>query len=223
MTSHKTIEKWAITFSRWPKINDMKEWRDIMMPCTYIKVSEEAHEDPPKDDSPHKSMVHYHMFVFPVRKDFNKSKLIAWAKGIWPDDYKRIDIQTIRRDDSWLNYIGKLPLRSFESGENPVLLRKQRVAEGWTKKKKCIDKRTDEEIDGQIHHEVRVACQVDRDIRDITIAEIKRINENFPYLYKEDEFRKATSIYDGWEKNEQLRDELMERGINCKMLVYEDV
>lgn len=99
--------QWFITF---PRSNvDKVEFRDSLLSLDlgFYKVVQESHED----GSPH---LHA---VIKLKVPQSKSTLLKRFKDIYPNDNKRIDVQSVRSIKHALGYLSKEDKNPLESGE----------------------------------------------------------------------------------------------------------
>ncbi len=121
-------KQWFITFPQ-TKV-DKHSFRDALQlinPMKYYKIAEETHKD---------GGLHLHAVVV-LTQSMPKSTIIKKFKNIYPDDYKRIDVQSVRSIKHSLAYISKedtQPLESavpFKDSRNPYAALNSRMARHW--------------------------------------------------------------------------------------------
>lgn len=107
MTSNRNpIRQMFITF---PKSNISKhEFRDKLLRFEpeYYKVCEELHQD---------GTPHLHALI-KFKNKYSKAKVLSYFKEIYPDDYKRIDVEPVRSITKALLYLSKEDKTPLESG-----------------------------------------------------------------------------------------------------------
>lgn len=108
MTKNRNpVKQFFITF---PKSNvDKQSFRDVLLRFDpdYYKLCEEKH----KDGTPH---LHA---IIRTKNKYSKAFVLKYLKEIYPDDYKRIDIETVRSIKNALQYLSKEDPNPLESGE----------------------------------------------------------------------------------------------------------
>lgn len=116
MTSNRNpCKQWFITFPQ--TTIDKHAFRDVLAHqlCTglkYYKICQETHSD---------GGLHLHAAIVLI-KPMSKSKILKKLKEIYPNDNKRIDVQSVRSIKHALAYLSKEdkePLESAESYEDP--------------------------------------------------------------------------------------------------------
>lgn len=128
MTNRNKCKQWFYTY---PQTTEGKhEFRDKLQQIhslKYYKVAEETHKDGGK---------HLHAVVL-INTPISKSNIIKKLKIIYPDDYKRIDVQSVRSIKHSLAYISKEDSNPLESSEaysdprNPLRAFHTRIARQW--------------------------------------------------------------------------------------------
>lgn len=107
MPNRNPIKQMFITY---PKSTcDKHTFRDQLLKFEpdYYKVVEEKH----KDGSPH---LHA---VLRFKNKYSKAHVLKYFKEIYPDDYKRIDVEPVRSIKNALKYLSKEDTEPLESGE----------------------------------------------------------------------------------------------------------
>lgn len=122
------IKQWFYTF---PQTNLSKiDFRNSLIEVhsmKYFKIVQEKHAD---------GNSHLHAVV-QTTKSMPKSAILKKLKIIFPDDYKRIDVQPVRSIPQSLNYLSKEdqhPLESqepFKDARNPYAAINLRMARQW--------------------------------------------------------------------------------------------
>lgn len=121
---HK-IGQFFITLPRWKDVDDLHEIYKMLPPTNWCYIVKEFHDDVDPDKS-RNSNIHYHMSVI-LRNKISKKKLLAWFENIFPNDYKRIDIEATKNFEATLLYMQKESKICFESGTRPVALAKKKA------------------------------------------------------------------------------------------------
>jgi len=106
-SNRNPVKQFFITF---PKSQiDKLSFRDCLLRFDpdYYKIAEEHH----KDGTPH---LHA---VMRTKNSYTKKFLIDHFKTIYPEDYKRIDVETVRSIKQALKYLSKEDVSPLESGE----------------------------------------------------------------------------------------------------------
>lgn len=101
------MKQFFITF---PKSNvDKVTFRDALLRFEpdFYKVVEEKH----KDGTPH---LHA---VIRFKNKYSKSKILSYFKELYPDDYKRIDIESVRSISNAITYLSKEDPNPLTTGE----------------------------------------------------------------------------------------------------------
>lgn len=106
MTNRNPVKQLFITFPK--SIVDKCEFRDglLRFEPDYYKVCEEKH----KDGTPH---LHA---VVRFKNKYSKAYVLKYFKELYPDDYKRIDVQAVRSIKKSLEYLSKEDPNPLESG-----------------------------------------------------------------------------------------------------------
>lgn len=107
MTNRNPVKSMFITF---PKSNlSRKDFSSIFMPKkpTYMKCVEEHH----KDGTPHLHL------IIQFSDKFSKGHIVKFLKEKLPDDYKRIDVQTLRSIKHSEVYLNKEDTTPYILGE----------------------------------------------------------------------------------------------------------
>lgn len=113
MTNRNKCKQWFYTF---PQTNEEKfNFRDNLQDIhtmKYYKIVQETHKDGGK---------HLHAVIV-LNKGLSKSQILKKIKNKYPDNYKRIDVQSIRSVKHAINYLSKedtAPLESVGSYQDP--------------------------------------------------------------------------------------------------------
>lgn len=110
MTSKKNRNPVKQMFITFPHSNvDKYAFRDVLLKLDpeYYKICEEHH----KDGSPHLYA------VVKYKNKFSKSHILKFFEKEFPNDYKRIDIETVRSIKNALAYLSKEDNEPLESGQ----------------------------------------------------------------------------------------------------------
>lgn len=127
-TNRNPCKQWFITFPQTK--TDKHSFRDALQsinPLKYYKIAEETHRD---------GGLHLHAVVV-LTQSMPKSAILRKLKIIYPDDYKRIDVQSTRSIKHALAYISKEDQNPLESAEpysdprNPLRAFHTRIARQW--------------------------------------------------------------------------------------------
>lgn len=110
------IHQWFITWTRWYP-TELVEFEKRLPPTKWGFVVEEEHDEPDKDTD-RNSMVHYHASIYLTHK-ITFSKLIKYIQDEWPEDYKRIDIESTG-DLYETTYLEKESHKTYEWGLRPT-------------------------------------------------------------------------------------------------------
>ncbi len=91
--------------------NPIKNWA-ITFPQTSCGREDFTESFPPRDKSiccqeTHKDGgFHLHLGIA-LKKAISKANMLKWIKKRWPEDYKRIDVQSTRSIQNWSEYMKK--------------------------------------------------------------------------------------------------------------------
>lgn len=102
------MKQWFITF---PQSGDMtrEQYAELFPENTYIKVAQETHSD---------GNFHLHAVIILCSK-LSKAKLLKHIRSKLPNDYKRIDIQSVRSVRHAITYLDKEDTSPYQSGDVP--------------------------------------------------------------------------------------------------------
>lgn len=96
------VKKWSITY---PQSGDMERsvFANSFPPCVGCICVQEEHKD---------GGYHLHLGI-ELKKGLPKRKLLEWIKIKYPEDYKRIDVQSTRSAKDWEEYLMKEDAEPF--------------------------------------------------------------------------------------------------------------
>lgn len=107
MPNRNPVKQMFITY---PKSTcDKQEFRDKLLKFEpdYYKIVEEKH----KDGTPH---LHA---VIRFKNKYSKAHMLKYFKEVYPNDYKRIDVEAVRSIKNAIKYLSKEDTEPLESGE----------------------------------------------------------------------------------------------------------
>ncbi len=90
------IKQWSITFPQSGEVT-RKGFVDTFPPFDEVYCCQEKHENGGN---------HLHLGIR-LLKPLSKSKMLKWIKVKWPNDFKRIQVQTTRNIKQWQDYCMK--------------------------------------------------------------------------------------------------------------------
>lgn len=111
MPNRNPIKRWFITFPQSGK-EAKDQFSDKLaksFPVLYSETCEELH----KDGNPH-----LHMALF-LKEKTSRKKLLTYFQNEYPNDYKRIDVDPIRKPTSILTYVRKEDKEPYIIGDCP--------------------------------------------------------------------------------------------------------
>lgn len=123
MVNRNPVCQWFITFPRWKEYEDIKEFEKISPKSKWGYAVKESHED---------GGIHYHLML-KLSKGITKVKMIEYWKTMFPNDWKRIDVEPTRDFRAAHNYLAKEQLEVYEWGQGmklPVWM--QVLKDEWT-------------------------------------------------------------------------------------------
>jgi len=131
MVNRNPVCQWFITFPRWEEYPDIKTFEQISPKTKWGYAVKESHED---------GGIHYHVML-KLSKGITKSKMLDHWKQMFPNDYKRIDVEPTKDFRAAYNYLGKEQLEVYEWGQGmklPVWL--QVIKNEWDDQKADIER-----------------------------------------------------------------------------------
>jgi len=112
------IKQWFVTFPQVNGVIEKEEFHKMFPPSDYSLTAKEEHEN---------GGYHFHM-ILKLVKGITKSNMIKWIKAKFPEDYKRIDVQTIRNLDDAITYCNKEDPQPITTGSLEKKIKK--ISEG---------------------------------------------------------------------------------------------
>lgn len=112
MTNRNPVKQWFITFPQWNKYDNINEFEKISPKSKWGYVVMESHEN---------GGVHYHLMLNLIGTGMTKSKMLAYWTKMFPNDYKRIDIEPTKSFNDAHNYLQKEKLEVHEWGQGKKL------------------------------------------------------------------------------------------------------
>ena len=98
MPTRNPIKQWFYTFPQTTVTKtEFRDKLDEIHTMKYYKIVQETHENGGK---------HLHAVVV-CKKPISKSKILKKIKLIYPNDYKRLDVQPVRSINDSLTYLSK--------------------------------------------------------------------------------------------------------------------
>jgi len=132
MVNRNPVSQWFITFPRWQEYDDIKQFQGMSPESKWGYAVKESHED---------GGIHYHLML-KLKKGMTKSKMLAYWTKMFPNDYKRIDIEPTKDFRAAHKYLQKEQLDVYEWGQGmqlPVWL--QVIKDEWDSQKDDIERR----------------------------------------------------------------------------------
>lgn len=120
--SNKPIKSWFITFPQSKDVS-LQQFLDVFMvyPVQYYLLVKELHED---------GNPHIHMIIqFKGKRTF--SAMLGRVKEKFPNDWKRIQLATLRSKNDAYIYLGKDSKEKLEGGEFKDREKKERLMPLW--------------------------------------------------------------------------------------------
>lgn len=111
MPNRNPVRSFFITFPQWEE--DKQGIHDLVsgsFKCSYICTCQEAHAD---------GGIHYHILV-KLEEAQTKASLLKRLKELFPNDYKRIDVQPLKNWKQSLSYVSKEDGDLLEMGDKPI-------------------------------------------------------------------------------------------------------
>lgn len=100
-SNRNKIRQWFITYPQWSP-NKKEELLNLFLlsaeyKLIYYKIAQESHED---------GNPHYHL-ILKLEEGLSKNKLLTLLKDAYPENYKRIDVKSIRSLKASVQYLDK--------------------------------------------------------------------------------------------------------------------
>lgn len=102
----RDVKNWSVTFPQSGEL-EKEKFHTFFPPSKRTYCARESHAD----GSPH-----LHIGVYLV-KGLTKPKMLEWIKKKFPDDYKRIDVQPMKKGKYWENYCNKEDPETYYTGD----------------------------------------------------------------------------------------------------------
>ena len=109
MVNRNAIKQFFITYPQWVKYESPKDLLDFLPPCKWAYVVQETHDD---------GGIHYHVALI-VKNEITLSKMILYCKATFPNDWKRIKIESMQSINGSIDYFEKESLIRYEHGVRP--------------------------------------------------------------------------------------------------------
>lgn len=104
VTNRNKVSNYFITFPRWTEV-DMQSIADKLPKMSYYIIVKEFHDDNDKDVT-RNSMIHYHISLI-LKQGLPFKKFLDWIKREWPEDWKRVKLETTKSFDDSVDYLTK--------------------------------------------------------------------------------------------------------------------